>query len=62
MPRLKKRLKLSSKKVPILENKQEVARQVGVGALVFGVLYNGRIKDYTFSWEKSLNFDGETGP
>ena len=28
----------------------------------FGMLYNGRIKDYTFSWEKSLNFDGETGP
>lgn len=26
------------------------------------MLYNGRIKDYTFSWEKSLNFDGETGP
>ena len=55
-------LEIIKQKSPNLENKQEVARQVGVGALVFGVLYNGRIKDYTFSWEKSLNFDGETGP
>mgnify|MGYP000096400977 CR=1 FL=1 len=60
--RLEKTLEIIKQKSPNLENKQEVARQVGVGALVFGVLYNGRIKDYTFSWEKSLNFDGETGP
>ena len=55
-------LDIIKEKSPALENKEEVARQVGVGALVFSVLYNGRIKDYTFSWEKSLNFDGETGP
>ena len=59
---IEKTLEIIKQKSPNLENKQEVARQVGVGALVFGVLYNGRIKDYTFSWEKSLNFDGETGP
>lgn len=57
-----KALEIIKEKSPNLENKEEVARQVGVGALVFSVLYNGRIKDYTFSWEKSLNFDGETGP
>lgn len=62
MPQIEKTLEIIKQKSPNLENKQEVARQVGVGALVFGVLYNGRIKDYTFSWEKSLNFDGETGP
>lgn len=25
-------------------------------------LYNTRIKDVVFSWERMLNFDGETGP
>ena len=59
---IEKTLEIIKQKSPNLENREEVARQVGVGALVFGVLYNGRIKDYTFSWEKSLNFDGETGP
>ena len=59
---IEKTLEIIKQKSPNLENKQEVARQVGVGALVFGVLYNGRIKDFTFSWEKTLNFDGETGP
>lgn len=57
-----KALEIIKAKNPELENKEEVARQVGVGALTFSVLYNGRIKDYTFSWEKSLSFDGETGP
>lgn len=59
---IEKTLAIIEEKSPNLENKAEVARQVGVGALVFSVLYNNRIKDYTFSWDKSLNFDGETGP
>ena len=49
-------------KSPELENKDEVARQVGIGAVVFFDLYNNRIKDIDFSWERALNFDGETGP
>ena len=49
-------------KSPDLENKDEVARQVGIGAVVFFDLYNNRIKDIDFSWERALNFDGETGP
>lgn len=40
----------------------EAARAVGVGAVVWGVLYNTRIKDISFSYSKALNFDGETGP
>jgi arginyl-tRNA synthetase len=40
----------------------ETARQVGIGAVVFNELSNNRIKDYVFSWDKILNFDGETGP
>ena len=57
-----KALEIITEKSPELDNKEEVARQIGVGSLVFSVLYNGRIKDYSFSWEKSLSFDGETGP
>ena len=40
----------------------EVARQIGVGAVVFFALYNNRIKDIDFWWDRALNFDGETGP
>lgn len=49
-------------KNPNLPNKEEVARQVGVGAIVFNDLSTNRIKDVVFSWEEALNFDGETGP
>ncbi len=49
-------------KSPELENKDEVARQIGIGAVVFFDLYNNRIKDIDFTWERALNFDGETGP
>ena len=49
-------------KSPELTDKDEVARQVGLGAVVFFDLYNNRIKDIDFTWERALNFDGETGP
>ena len=35
---------------------------MGIGAVVFQELSNNRIKDYAFSWDRTLNFDGETGP
>ncbi|MEG0918970.1 MAG: arginine--tRNA ligase [Anaerovoracaceae bacterium] len=44
------------------DNIDETAKIVGIGAVVFQELSNNRIKDYTFSWDKVLNFDGETGP
>ena len=44
------------------ENIDETASQVGIGAVVFNELSNYRIKDYVFSWDKVLNFEGETGP
>lgn len=47
-------------KNPALENKDDVAEKVGVGAVMFGALYNSKIKDITFSYDKALNFDGET--
>lgn len=49
-------------KNPNAENVDEIAKQVGVGAVVFQELSNSRIKDYTFSWERTLSFEGETGP
>ncbi|GAU79756.1 arginine--tRNA ligase [Fusibacter sp. 3D3] len=51
-----------NEKNPNLVGKEEVARQVGVGAVVFQELYTSRTKDYSFSLEKTLSFDGETGP
>lgn len=44
------------------KNKDEIAESVGVGAVVFSALWNNRIKDIVFSYDKVLNFDGETAP
>ncbi|WP_027398712.1 arginine--tRNA ligase [Anaerovorax odorimutans] len=44
------------------DNLEITAKQVGIGAVIFQELSNNRIKDYVFSWEKILNFEGETGP
>ena len=49
-------------KKPNALNVDEIAKQVGVGAVVFQELSNSRIKDYTFSWSRTLSFEGETGP
>ena len=44
------------------DNIDETAKQVGIGAVIFQELSNNRIKDYVFSWDKVLDFNGETGP
>lgn len=49
-------------KNPELENKDELARKVGIGAVIFNDLSNSRIKDEIFDWNTILNFQGETGP
>lgn len=49
-------------KNPSLADKESVAESVGVGAVVFSALWNSRIKDIVFSFDKVLNFDGETAP
>ena len=51
-----------NQKNPDLEDKEEVARKVGVGAIIFNDLSNSRIKDEIFDWDMILNFQGETGP
>ena len=49
-------------KNPELEDKDDVAKKVGIGAVIFNDLSNSRIKDEIFDWDTALNFQGETGP
>ena len=49
-------------KNPELENKEDVAKKVGIGAVIFNDLSASRIKDEVFEWDTILNFQGETGP
>ncbi len=55
-------IKIMDEKNPNLENKEEIAKKIGVGAVIFNDLYNSRIKDEIFDWDTMLNFNGETGP
>lgn len=55
-------LKVIEEKNPDLEGKEEVAKKVGIGAVIFNDLANSRIKDEVFDWDAMLNFQGETGP
>ncbi|MBE7092768.1 MAG: arginine--tRNA ligase [Clostridiales bacterium] len=57
-----KALDIINEKNPDLENKETVAKQVGIGAVVFYDLFSNRIKDVDFWWDRALNFEGETGP
>ena len=59
---IEKAYEIISEKNPSLqgEEKAKIAEQVGVGAVIFGALYNSKIKDIVFSYDKVLNFDGET--
>ena len=59
---VEKTLSIIEEKSPGLENREEVAKTVGIGAVVFDTLSSARIKDITFSFDRVLNFDGETGP
>jgi len=57
-----KTLEVINEKNPDLENKEEVAKKVGIGAIVFTYLKNHRERDIVFNWEEMLSFEGETGP
>lgn len=59
---IEKSKEIIDKKNPELENKEDVAKKVGVGAIIFNDLSNSRIKDEIFDWDIMLNFNGETGP
>ena len=57
-----KSLEIITEKNPNLPNREKVAEQVGVGAVLFSALENSKIKDITFTFDRVLNFDGETAP
>ena len=57
---IEKAYAIIDQKNPNLENKEDAAKKVGVGAVIFGALYNSKIKDIVFSYDKVLNFEGET--
>lgn len=59
---IEKTRKIIEEKNPSLKNKDKVAKDVGIGAVIFQELSHSRIKDYTFSWDTALSFEGETGP
>ena len=59
---VEKTYEIICEKSPDLEDKRAAAEAVGVDAVIWGALYNSRIKDVVFSYDKVLNFDGETGP
>ena len=59
---VEKTLEIINEKNPNLENKEEVAKKIGVGAVVFTYLKNSREKDIVFDWKEILSFEGETGP
>lgn len=52
--------KILEEKNPKIENKEEIAEKVGIGAIIFNDLANSRIKDEIFDWDQVLNFQGET--
>ncbi|NFT06333.1 arginine--tRNA ligase [Clostridium botulinum] len=59
---IEKTLEVINEKNPNLENKEEVAKKIGVGAIIFTYLKNSREKDIVFDWKEILSFEGETGP
>lgn len=54
--------KIIEEKNPNLEDKATVARQVGIGAVIFNDLVNDRVRNVDFDWEKIFNFEGDSGP
>jgi arginyl-tRNA synthetase len=55
-------LKTINKKNPLLKNKEMVAKNVGIGSVIFADLFNDRVRNISFNWDKVLDFEGETAP
>ncbi len=53
---------MSAGKSKDYEDKDQIAKEVGIGAIIFNDLFNSRIKDVVFNWDAILDFNGETGP
>ena len=59
---IKRAEQIIANKNPDIEDREEVAEKVGVGAIIFNNLATSRVKDIVFDWDNILNFQGETGP
>ncbi|MBR1884647.1 MAG: arginine--tRNA ligase [Clostridia bacterium] len=59
---IKKSMKILEEKNTDVEDKEKLAKQIGIGALVFNDLKHNKIKDVVFDLNEVLRFDGETGP
>lgn len=55
-------LQIIEEKNSDLKNKEEIAKVIGIGAIIFGDLSNERSRDIEFTWEKAITFNGETSP
>lgn len=58
----KRVLDIINEKTPEMEEKEENAKKIGIGAVIFNNLCTNLIKDQVFDWNIALNFNGETGP
>ena len=45
-----------------MENPEEAAKKIGIGAILYTFLKNNREKDIVFSWDSMLDFEGESAP
>ncbi|MDQ0339232.1 arginyl-tRNA synthetase [Caldalkalibacillus uzonensis] len=59
---IKKAEVIINEKNPSLANKKEVAKAVGIGAIVFNDLKQHRTREVNFKWDEAFNFEGKTGP
>ncbi|MEA4961578.1 arginine--tRNA ligase [Lutispora sp.] len=59
---VEKTLEIINSKNPNLEDKEQVAKKVGMGAIIYTFLKNNMDRDIIFSWEDMLSFEGESGP
>ncbi len=59
---IQKAKEIITEKNPGLENKDDVAKKVGIGAIIYNTLATTNVKDQIFDWNTALNFQGETGP
>ena len=55
-------LDIINEKNPEMEDKEENAKKIGIGAVIYNNLCTTLIKDQIFDWDTVLNFNGETGP
>ena len=59
---VQKTLDIITENSPEMENKEEVAKKIGIGAILYAFLKNSREKDIVFSWDSMLDFEGESAP